>query len=166
MASLGHVAIGMAAGRAYGRRGRGAIFAMIVFSAISLLPDLDVLAFALDIPYAHAFGHRGASHSLAAALALGVLALAPPSERRLRTALFVALVAASHSLLDALTDGGLGVALLWPFSGARFFAPWQPIPVAPLGTNMLSARGLYVIAVEAVLFAPLFLFALWPRRRR
>jgi inner membrane protein len=166
MASLGHVAVGMAAGRAYGRRGRAAIVAMAVFSAISLLPDLDVVAFALDIPYAHAFGHRGASHSLAATLALGVLALVPPSESRLRTGIFVALVAASHSVLDALTDGGLGVALLWPFTGARFFAPWQPIPVAPIGANMLSARGLYVIAVEAVLFAPFFVFALWPRRPR
>lgn len=166
MASLGHVAIGMAAGRAYGRRGRAAIVAMAVFSAISLLPDLDVVAFALDIPYAHAFGHRGASHSLAAALALGVLALAPPSESRLRTGVFVALVAASHSVLDALTDGGLGVALLWPLTSERYFAPWQPIPVAPIGAGMLSARGLYVIAIEAVVFAPLFVFALWPRRER
>jgi inner membrane protein len=164
MASLGHVAIGMAAGRAYGRRGRRAVVAMVALSAVSLLPDLDVVAFALDIPYAHAFGHRGASHSLAAALALGLLALAPPSESRLRTALFVTVVAASHSLLDALTDGGLGVALLWPFTSARFFAPWQPIPVAPIGANMLSARGLYVLGVEAVLFAPFFAYALWPRR--
>ena len=30
----------------------------------AMLPDADVLAFALHIPYADAFGHRGASHSL------------------------------------------------------------------------------------------------------
>ena len=37
----------------------------------AMLPDADVLAFALHIPYADAFGHRGASHSL---LFAGVLA--------------------------------------------------------------------------------------------
>jgi inner membrane protein len=30
---------------------------------------------------------------------------------------------------------------------------------------MLSARGLYVVAVELVLFLPFWAYALWPRRR-
>lgn len=164
MASLGHVAIGLVAGRAHGGRGRAAAASMVAFCAISLLPDADVIAFAVGIPYEDAFGHRGASHSIAAALALGSLALLVPGQRRARTALLVALVAASHGLLDMLTDGGLGVALLWPLSDARWFAPWQPIPVAPIGAGMLSARGLYVVAVEALYFSPLVLWALWPRR--
>jgi hypothetical protein len=29
---------------------------------------------------------------------------------------------------------------------------------------MFSARGLFVLAVEALLFSPFFLYALWPRR--
>ena len=41
----------------------------------AMLPDADVLAFALHIPYADAFGHRGASHSL---LFAGVLAAFTP----------------------------------------------------------------------------------------
>ena len=75
-------------------------------------------------------------------------------------------VALSHPLLDAMTDGGLGVALLWPFSNERFFAPWTPIPVSPIGARMLSRRGLYVLAVEAACSSPLFLWAAWPRHRR
>ena len=45
---------------------------------------------------------------------------------------------ASHALLDTLTDGGLGAALLWPFNFTRYFAPWRPIPVAPIGLDFLS----------------------------
>ncbi|WP_032968612.1 metal-dependent hydrolase, partial [Stenotrophomonas maltophilia] len=40
----------------------------------AMLPDADVLAFALHIPYADAFGHRGASHSLLFACVLATLA--------------------------------------------------------------------------------------------
>jgi hypothetical protein len=62
-------------------------------------------------------------------------------------------------------DGrGLGVALLWPWSNYRFFAPWRPIPVAPIGAALFSARGLEVMLTEAVQFLPLFIVGLWPRR--
>jgi len=58
-------------------------------------------------------------------------------------------VTASHGLLDALTDGGLGVAFLAPFSGERFFFPWQPIEVSPIGLRrFLSGRGLEVLRSE------------------
>ena len=80
MASIGHVAVGMAAGRAFaGKLGRPAtpastVGAMIALSILSMLPDLDVIAFRLGIPYAAPFGHRGASHSLCAALLVGAMA--------------------------------------------------------------------------------------------
>jgi inner membrane protein len=171
MASIGHVAIGLAAGRFYTAPPdlqRRLIPAMAVFSALSLLPDADVIGFAMGIPYAHPFGHRGASHALSVALLFGLfawlltrLAGLPPA----RSALITALVVASHGLADALTNGGLGIGLLWPFSNERFFAPWRPIPVAPIGMRFFSPRGLRVAAVEVVYFLPLFLYALWPRRR-
>jgi inner membrane protein len=63
-----------------------------------------------------------------------------------------------------MTDGGLGVARLWPFSSARFFAPWRPIPVAPIGAGMLSGRGLHVVMVESLWSLPILLWAAWPRR--
>ena len=82
-----------------------------------------------------------------------------------RTALFTVTVLASHGLLDTMTDGGLGSALLWPLSLKRFFAPWRPIPVAPIGLDFLSPYGATVSAIEFALFGPLFVYALRPRRR-
>jgi inner membrane protein len=170
MASIGHVAVGMALGRyKTGASSGGRLAAsMLLFSALALLPDADVVAFKLGIPYSAPWGHRGATHSLAfaALMALGALGLArllraPPW----RISLLVLLAVGSHGLLDALTDGGYGAALLWPFSDTRFFAPVRPLPVAPIGTGMLSSYGLYVVAVELVAFLPCWAFALWPRQR-
>jgi inner membrane protein len=172
MASIGHIAVGLAAARRYARAGpRGQLARwMIIFSGLSLLPDADVVAFALGVRYGSPFGHRGASHSLVVAAAIGALAgcvaLGAGAARRaaLRVALYAGIVVASHGLLDTLTDGGLGVALLWPFSAERFFAPWRPVPVAPIGLAFLSQRGLHCVLVEGLLFAPLFAYALLPRR--
>lgn len=136
---------------------------MLGFSALSLAPDLDVIAFPLGIPYEDAFGHRGATHALLVA-ALGLLCALVPGEDRLRAGLIGLGVLASHGILDAMTTGGLGPALGWPFSDARVFLPWRPIPVAPIGAGLLSTRGLTVFATEAVLFSPLLAYALWPRR--
>ncbi|MCB9797352.1 MAG: metal-dependent hydrolase [Alphaproteobacteria bacterium] len=160
MASLLHVAVGAAAGRLHA--GRRSWRASAAFAALSMLPDADVVAFALGIPYAHPFGHRGASHSIAFALGVGALALL--ATRRGRTALLVAGVVLSHPLLDALTDGGLGVALWWPWDEARVFAPWRPIPVAPIGAAFLSPRGLRVALAEALPSLPLLALALLPAR--
>jgi inner membrane protein len=52
-------------------------------------------------------------------------------------------------LLDALTNGGLGVALFAPFSNERFFFPWRPIEVSPIGAGFFSARGMRVLLSEA-----------------
>ena len=65
---------------------------------------------------------------------------------------FVAVTTASHGLLDTLTNGGLGIALLSPFSNHRFFAPWTPIPVSPIGVHGLaSARGIALFTAELLL---------------
>ena len=72
----------MAAGRLWtAPRQQGTIHlarAMLAFSALSLAPDLDVIAFRLGIPYSAPFGHRGAAHSILVALVL------PPSPRSRR----------------------------------------------------------------------------------
>ena len=140
---------------------------MAVWSALAMLPDLDVVGFALGVHYGDPWGHRGAAHSLLIAAALGVALSAIARRRSLplgRTALFTVIVLASHGLLDTMTDGGLGCALLWPFSLTRYFAPWRPIPVAPIGLDFLSPYGAIVSAIELALFGPLFLYALRPRR--
>lgn len=170
MATLGHVAVGLAAARfttddhaPTGERVR----ASVVLAAISMAPDLDTIAFALRVPYVAPWGHRGAAHSLTFTLVVGAFVglLALPGPRRLRRATLAGLTAASHPLLDTLTDGGLGMALLWPFTNARYFAPWRPIPVAPIGPAFLSTWGLRVTLAELLMFSPVLLYAFWPRRR-
>jgi inner membrane protein len=141
---------------------------MSCWAALSLLPDVDAIGFRFGIRYRDEWGHRGATHSLVFALGVSVLGwLVSPAGRgsRARTALFVLAVVASHPLLDSLTTGGLGCALLWPFKLTRYFAPWRLIPVAPIGLAFFSARGLAVALVELVLFLPCFVYALWPRGR-
>ena len=140
------VCLGLACGRLLSAR---LLLAGIV---CSLLPDADALAFRFNIPYASILGHRGLSHSLAFALALGLAAalIAPLLRSGRKTAFVVCAGAAlSHILLDAMTDGGLGVAAFWPFSEARYFLPWRPIEVSPLGLRrFFSARGAEVMLSE------------------
>ncbi len=128
-----------------------------------MLPDADVAALAFGIPYEAAWGHRGATHSLVFAGLIGAVSvMAAPrlGLRRLKTWLLASLVVASHPLLDTMTDGGLGCALFWPFDLTRYFAPWRPIPVSPLGLDFLSPSGAFVAAVELILFSPLLVYAL------
>jgi inner membrane protein len=63
--------------------------------------------------------------------------------------LYLFLATASHGLLDAMTDGGLGIALFSPLDNRRYFFPWTPIRVSPLGVGrFFSARGLAVLQSE------------------
>ena len=142
---------------------------MALWSSLALLPDIDVVGFLRGVPYGAPWGHRGATHSLTFAAAGAVLAALGARWRGrpfARTLAFAAIVLASHGLLDTMTDGGLGAALLWPFTLTRYFASWRPITVAPIGADFFTPYGVAVAASEAVLFAPLLLFALWPKTRR
>jgi inner membrane protein len=141
----------------------------------ALVPDLDVIAFALGVPYAHPLGHRGLWHSVPfaafAAACVAVLAFRHtlPGLSRSRAWLYLFLAIGSHGVLDAATDGGLGVALLAPFDERRFFLPFRPIAVSPIGVGaFFSARGLAVTLNELLWvwmpFAALGL-ALWRRAR-
>ncbi|MEQ9502557.1 MAG: metal-dependent hydrolase [Deltaproteobacteria bacterium] len=160
MASIGHLVASAAATRLYGPSDQRVGRTFLFLTALSFLPDLDVVAFAFGIPYAHDFGHRGATHSFAFAIIVGCITWAWGGRQRLAVA--AGLVTASHAVLDAFTDGGLGVALLWPLSSERFFFPWRPLPVAPIGHHFLSGRGLTVALTEVLLLSPLIVYAVWP----
>lgn len=117
----------------------------------SLLPDIDVLAFTFGIPYEHEFGHRGMSHSVvfAAFVALmGALAKRGLQTTFFRAFSFLFVAIGSHGILDAFTNGGLGVALLWPWSETRFFAPFQPIRVSPISLSSFLRHGAGVLFSE------------------
>lgn len=118
----------------------------------SILPDLDVVAFKMGIPYAAAFGHRGFSHSLMLAFLFALVFSA--GFRYFKIPLITGIVflfvsGASHGLLDTLTNGGLGIALLWPFSDERYFAPVQVIQVSPINpARFFSKRAVNVLLSE------------------
>ena len=138
-----------------------------------MLPDLDVIAFGFGIEYGSMFGHRGITHSLAFAILVGLvvptLFFSSAQISKWTLALYFAAVTVSHPLLDMLTNGGLGVALFAPFSNERFFFPWRPIEVSPIGAGFFSERGLSVVASEALwIWVPSILIVAvsWLARRK
>jgi inner membrane protein len=126
----------------------------IAGAVCATLPDVDVLAFSLGIPYAHLLGHRGFSHSLffAVTLATITIVLLRSRTQRLPTTrlwFFLFFVTASHGLLDAMTNGGLGVAFFSPLSADRYFFAWRPLQVSPISlSRFFSQRGLAVLESE------------------
>lgn len=113
----------------------------------SILPDADVIAFALGIPYDHTFGHRGFTHSIAFAFLFALMATFLVRGRFAAFA-FLFLCTMSHAVLDAFTDGGLGVAFFSPLSNERYFFPWTPIRVSPIGPGFFSPRGFETLRSE------------------
>lgn len=146
-----HPAVPLALGLALGR---GLISTRLMWAGVaaSVIPDLDVIGFRFGIAYGDAWGHRGATHSLFFAAALGCAATMARRWFRAPAWLcfvFVALCAASHGLLDILTNGGLGVALFWPFSETRYFFPVRIIEVSPLSIRgVIGERGFSVFGSE------------------
>ncbi len=140
----------------------------------SVLPDADVVGLRLGIAYRDLLGHRGLTHSLAfaAALAALLLPLAGSAPSRGRLWAYLALATASHGVLDAFTNGGVGVAFLAPLSNGRYFFPVRPIEVSPIGVSaFFSEWGWRVMASELLwIWLPAGLAAalalLWRRRRR
>ena len=128
---------------------------LLAASLLSAAPDLDAIGYFAGVPYGAWCGHRGCSHSLAFAALLALLPMAWLARRnglpRLRVFAFLFAAAASHGLVDMATDGGLGIAVLWPFDATRHFWPVQPLEVPPLGVRaFFSGRGVQGLASEAL----------------
>lgn len=119
-----------------------------LLAGLAVLPDLDIVAFSFGVPYSHPLGHRGFSHSLSFALLLAPAAtsLTFPRLERFgstwwRVTAAAILACASHGVLDAFTDGGRGVGFLIPFDDRRFFFPWRPLIVSPIGVDAFLGRA-------------------------
>lgn len=104
---------------------------LAVTAAAAAAPDLD----AVGRPFgrgdiAMLGGHRATTHSLFFAIVVALIiafALRSVTPRsRLVVASYVALVVASHGLLDALATYGEGVAFFAPLSPQRWKFGWQP----------------------------------------
>lgn len=129
----------------------------VLTALCAMLPDADVLSFALGAERGSMFSHRGITHSLAFALMLALLIVWLAFRKTksfsrewwlLTLCFFVA--TASHGLLDMLTNGGSGVALFAPFDATRYRFPWAPIEVSPIGMRFFSPRGLETFKSEFV----------------
>ncbi|MGH7374891.1 MAG: metal-dependent hydrolase [Candidatus Rokuibacteriota bacterium] len=150
---LSHPAVPLVLG---GALGPGFVPRRLLLAGVlaSVLPDLDVVTFRLGVPYSADLGHRGFSHSLL--FAAGVALPGAAAYRALRSGfrralLFLFVSAASHGILDAFTNGGLGIAFLWPWSGVRYFAPdaLRVIEASPITlSRFLSWRGVAVLTSE------------------
>lgn len=171
-----HAVVGVGLGSLFTSRKMPPMF-WLMTAALAMAPDLDVWAFRFGIPYGAPLGHRGFTHSLIFALFAGCTA-AFLTQRRIGARLadlcgFFFLVTASHGLLDAFTNGGQGVGFFLPFDTRRYFFPWRPIQVSPIGFAFFSERGLSVLLSEAlwvwlptaVVVAPVLLYRRWRARR-
>ena len=153
-----HAAVGYAVARLALRGPRPPFGFFLTAAVLPVIPDLDVFLRPW-VPYGHPLAHRGFTHSLAFALLLGMLAAvawrsqwgAVPG-RAGGLGLLLTAVVASHGLLDALTDGGSGIAFFLPFDAGRYAFPVRPIPVSPIGVSaLLTDWGVDVLLWEVLL---------------
>lgn len=132
-----------------------------------MIPDADVIGYSFGVERGSMFAHRGFTHSIAFALVFGAIVaffvhkFLPTNLTLIKLFVYFSLVTFSHSFLDMLTNGGPGVALFAPLSNQRFFFPWRPVEVSPIGVGFFSRRGLIVIFSEIIwVWLPAFLFFL------
>ena len=123
--------------------------------ACAIAPDIDVIAVPFGARSGDLLGHRGFTHSLLFAAVLASAGLAgavrawPSIVHRRAVWVYLFLATASHGLLDALTSRhGLGIPFFWPLDATRYFFPFTPVAMSPLGTHFFSARGLSVLLNE------------------
>ncbi len=158
-----HAVVGFASACAAAGRGRVSARVLAAAAVLPVIPDLDVfVARTFGFAYGHPLGHRGISHSLTFALFLGILAAVACRKDAVvfpggvgGLGLFFTAVAASHGILDAFTDGGMGIPFFMPFDNARYFFPVRPIPVSPIRVSaFFSDWGLEVLQGEVLLIWP------------
>ncbi len=126
----------------------------------STMPDIDIFVSRLGLGFGGFWGHRGFFHSLFFAFLLSLLAwyfvsreFTPFSGSSGRSSwklwFFFFFLSSSHGLLDAITNGGSGVAFFSPFDSTRYFFPWRPVMVSPIGwRGFFSSWGVEVILSE------------------
>lgn len=153
---VGHALGGLAAAwRIAPRRDR---WAATFLSSIAIAPDLDLFVGT----------HRGASHSVGAAVIAGIVAWITLRDRRWAAA--AALAWGSHVLLDWLSNDTrppLGVMALWPFTHAYYKAAVEIFP--PVSRRYWQSRfwlyNLRALVAELIILGPIAWLVLRRSRR-
>ena len=132
-----------------------------LLAAIAIAPDLDLLVGT----------HRGASHSVGAAVIAGLSAALLLGPGRVRWGLAAALAWGSHVLLDWLSNDTrppLGIMALWPFTHDYYKAGIEIFP--PVSRRYWESRfwlyNLRAIVAEMLMLGPVTGFVWWWSRRR
>lgn len=129
-------------------RRRHAVGAAAIAASLAVAPDLDLLTAV----------HRGPTHSVGAAVAVGLIALA--ATRNARWALAAAVAWGSHVLLDWLgtdTWPPSGVMALWPISRRYFQAGLHLFPAVSrrYGVHGFWIDNLKAVGVEVCVLLPI-----------
>ncbi|MGH7233196.1 MAG: metal-dependent hydrolase [Nitrospiraceae bacterium] len=155
--AFSHAVVALAVGKASTEQSMPARFWLLSILC-SILPDADVVGFWAGIEYGDLLGHRGVTHSVPFAVLLSLVVVrlgfqnvsAGSRTWRLLVMHFF-IVTASHGVLDAMTDGGLGVAFFAPFENSRYFLPWRPVVVSPIGiVEFFTPYGARVLLSEVL----------------
>ena len=139
MATIGHLAAGLALGRV---RDRPSALLTATVVAAALLPDVDFLL---------RIDHRGPTHSVGLALATALAAhvafrvLGRPDAGAV--AFLSGCAVLSHIGLDLLT-AHQPVAALWPLTRDEFNLGSTWLPAAPTDEALLTGRGVLLLAAE------------------
>ena len=129
----------------------------------ALLANAADLDFILVFVFRSRDWHRGFTHSLVFALAVGLTLFLARGRLPVRRAVAYGLAFASHALLDfATTRETRGLELLWPFSADRLGLRWWGLSEMP--SRLPPAEILKSICLEFALFAPPLLVLLLLRK--
>ena len=140
-------------------RERRIVRSALIVGAIAAAPDLDLLL----------NDHRGAGHSLGAAMIAGLIVWI--ASRRVRWGAAASAAWASHVLLDWVgtdTRPPIGIMALWPWSKAYYQAPLHIFP-AISRRYWLSEFWSYnakALLVEVVVLLPIASAVVWSITRR
>jgi inner membrane protein len=153
-----HAVVAGGAGHIFGGGKRLPLRFWVLSVVCSILPDSDVVSFSFGLPYSHFFGHRGFFHSIlfASVLSVFVVCVFFRSYKLFSKTWWIYVsyffvAGASHGVLDAFTDGGLGIALFSPFDSTRYFFPFRPLLVSPIGLkSFFSEWGAKVMITEVI----------------
>ena len=154
---ISHAAAGAALSIAFAPGGAPARYWPVAI-ATALLPDADSLLYYFRVSYSQTVSHRGFFHSpflgLIVSFLLMILFFREEkvfSGRWFRYFSILLVIWVSHGVLDALTNGGRGVAFFSPLSSKRYFFPWTPIQVSPMSIrSFFGSRGCSVLKGEFV----------------
>jgi inner membrane protein len=140
---------------------RSRVFVLLAVVFFSVLPDIDFLP-GLLIGDIGRFHNQG-THSLLAALAVALLAGLAARWRKasFRSWFGLAFISYSiHLLMDALTFGGRGVKLFWPFSQERYDMPVSLFLGARWSEDLWNVEHLPTLFSELA-FAGLIFLGVW-----